>query len=361
MGCRRKGLCRPHLAEDSVRRISVASVSGGAVCVSQEFDLDEVEIDFISFVPRGANRKKYFLVKEDRQLKEDILKSILETDEGEVSRIVKEARLEGEAAGVLEAAAKLLKAYRDELPEDALKILAKACGLPESEPAVEKNDPKNEGEGKEGPAESLSKEAIAKMDPATQAVVKQLLEENVVTKAEAREARQIAKELKDEKILKEYVEKAEDLPNLPIAALKFGAGNEGPGRGASQASSLRSTEFSRLQMLSWRRAPSSQRLARPDRRVQRRGANLRQSQGPCGQRWRSDLRGSCREGHGPGAGAVREGRAGAPGEGRQAEGGEINGHGNSWSACSFRGCRQSLCQAILRHEDLGQPEGQHLR
>ena len=190
--------------------------------MSQEFDLGEVEIDFISFVPRGANRKKYFLVKEDRQLKEDILKSILETDEGEVSRIVKEARLEGEAAGVLEAAAKLLKAYRDELPEDALKILAKACGLPESEPVVEKNDPKNEGKETEGPAESLSKEAIAKMDPATQAVVKHLLEENVVTKAEAKEAKQIAKELKEEKILKEYVEKAEGLPNLAIEPIKFG-------------------------------------------------------------------------------------------------------------------------------------------
>ena len=49
--------------------------------MSQEFDLGEVEIDFISFVPRGANRKKYFLVKEDRALKDDILKSILETDE----------------------------------------------------------------------------------------------------------------------------------------------------------------------------------------------------------------------------------------------------------------------------------------
>ena len=112
--------------------------------MSQEFDLGEVEIDFISFVPRGANRKKYFLVKEDRQLKEDILKSILETDEGEVSRIVKEARLEGEATGVLEAVAKLLKAYMDELPEDALKILAKASGLPESARVVEKNDPKND-------------------------------------------------------------------------------------------------------------------------------------------------------------------------------------------------------------------------
>jgi hypothetical protein len=117
-----------------------------------------VEIDFISFVPRGANRKKYFLVKEDRALKEDILKSILETDEGEVSRVLKEARLEGESAGVLEAAAKLLKAYRDELPEDVLKVLAKACGLPESEPAA-KNDPKSEGERREGHAESLSTES----------------------------------------------------------------------------------------------------------------------------------------------------------------------------------------------------------
>lgn len=48
------------------------------MCVSHEFDLGEVEIDFITFVPLGANRKKYFLVKEDRLLKEDILKSILE-------------------------------------------------------------------------------------------------------------------------------------------------------------------------------------------------------------------------------------------------------------------------------------------
>ena len=87
--------------------------------------MGEVEIDFISFVPRGANRKKYFLVKEDRALKDDILKSILETDEGDISRVLKEAGLEGEAAGVLEAAAKLLKAYKDELPETALQILAK--------------------------------------------------------------------------------------------------------------------------------------------------------------------------------------------------------------------------------------------
>ena len=50
-------------------------------------------------------------------MKEDILNAIPETDEGE-------------AAEVLGSAAKLLKAYRDELPEGAMQILAKACRLP---------------------------------------------------------------------------------------------------------------------------------------------------------------------------------------------------------------------------------------
>lgn len=125
--------------------------------MSQEFDLGEVEIDFISFVPRGANRKKYFLVKEDRALKDDILKSILETDEGDVYRVLKEAGLEGEAAGVLEAAAKLLKAYKDELPDGALQILAKASGLPEPQPAA-KGHTKEEGAGEGGQEEGERRE-----------------------------------------------------------------------------------------------------------------------------------------------------------------------------------------------------------
>ena len=134
-------------------------------------------------------------------MKDDILKSILETDEGDASRVMKEAGLEGEAAGVLEAAAKRLKAYNDELPDGALQILAKASGLPEPQPATEGHT-KEEGAGagkKRGgaPETVLSKEALEKMHPATQAIVKQLQEENTATKAEAREARQMATELKE--------------------------------------------------------------------------------------------------------------------------------------------------------------------
>ena len=106
-----------HSTGGSVLRASALLHQGARFACPHEFDLGEVEIDFILFVPHGASQKKYFIVKEDRELKEDILKAILETDEGE-------------AAEVLGSAAKLLKAYKDELPEGALQILAKACGLP---------------------------------------------------------------------------------------------------------------------------------------------------------------------------------------------------------------------------------------
>jgi hypothetical protein len=43
-----------------------------------------------------------------------------------VSRILKESKLEGEAAEVLEGAAKLLKAYKDELPEENTATKAEA-------------------------------------------------------------------------------------------------------------------------------------------------------------------------------------------------------------------------------------------
>lgn len=189
----------------------------------REYDLRDVEVQFISFVPRGANKKEYLaVVKEMKELKEDIVKTILETPDEDLAKALQEAGLEGEGAGALVGAAKVLKAYKDALPENAIAILAKCAGLALPEFKKEDVPDKVAKETKKQAEGELSKEAIAKMDPETQAVVKQLLEENVVTKAEAKEAKQIAKELKDEKILKEYVAKAEDLPHLAIEPLKFG-------------------------------------------------------------------------------------------------------------------------------------------
>jgi len=55
----------------------------------QEFDLHDVEVQFISFVPRGANKKQFLVVKED--MLEDIVKTILETPNEDMAKVLKQA------------------------------------------------------------------------------------------------------------------------------------------------------------------------------------------------------------------------------------------------------------------------------
>ncbi|MEI6105261.1 MAG: hypothetical protein WCP70_15085 [Methanothrix sp.] len=185
----------------------------------REYDLRDVEVQSISFVPRGANKKEYLAVV--KELKEDIVKTILETPDEDLAKALQEAGLEGEGAGALVGAAKVLKAYKDALPENAIAILAKCAGL--ALPEIEKEDVPNKA-GKETnkrAASELSKETLEKLDPGVRSLLEKTLAERDQATAKADEALGLAKELKDEKILKEYIEKAEELPNLPIEVLKF--------------------------------------------------------------------------------------------------------------------------------------------
>lgn len=217
--------------------------------VSDVFDLTDVILEEVSFVPRGANMKEYLLVKEDR-MKDDILKAILETPDEELSNLLKEAKIEGEAADILGGAVALLKSYKDKLPENALELLAKGCGYPK--PAIDANKGKgqagkdedqtdqgqdeNKDQGQEDDEDGqdqregcygypATKEDLAKMDldPQTRAMIEKALDERDEARATGAEALKIAKELKDEKILKEYIAKAGELEHLPIQKDKHGA------------------------------------------------------------------------------------------------------------------------------------------
>ena len=186
----------------------------------REYDLRDVEVEFISFVPRGVNKKEYLAVV--KELNEDIVKTILETPDEDLQKALREAGLEGEGAGALVGASKLLKAYKDVLPENAIAILAKCTGLalPES---LKKDVPDNAGTQTNKQAEGeLSKETLEKLDPGIRSLLEKTLAERDQAKATADQALSLAKELKDEKILKEYVEKAANLPHLAIEPLKFG-------------------------------------------------------------------------------------------------------------------------------------------
>jgi hypothetical protein len=189
----------------------------------QEYDLRDVEVQFISFVPRGANKKEYLAVV--KELKEDIIKTILETPDEDLAKVFKESGLQGEGAEALVGAAKVLKAYKDALPENAIAFLAKCTGL--TAPEIEKKDVPDQTKGEKGKKEKqaageLSKEQLEKMDPGLRDLIQKSLDEARIAKERAEAAEKVAKDLREEKILKEYVAKAEELPHLTIEPLKFG-------------------------------------------------------------------------------------------------------------------------------------------
>ena len=271
---------------------------------SQEYDLRDVEAQFISFVPRGANKKQFLVVKED--VREDIVKTILETPDEDLAKALQEAGLEGEGAEALVGAAKVLKAYKDALPENAIALLAKCTGLalPSHEEGCAERGRKGRRrrtEKKEGQAGGeLSKEALEKLDPGVRSLLEKALEERDQATAKADQALSMAKELKDEKVLKEYVEKAEDLPHLPIEPLKFGPvmkalGEAHPAEFAEVYRVLKAVDA-----IVEKSALFSE-IGKAGQGNQRRGPGLRQGQGHGGQGRGPDLRGGSGEGHGLGA------------------------------------------------------------
>jgi len=176
-------------------------------------------LDEVSFVPRGANGKEYLLVKEAK-MKEAILKSLVETPDEDLKKALSEAKLDAQSVDVLETVGRVLKAYKDRLPEQALAILAKACGYPEPKlkPKAGKGKEDDDEEGDEGEGEDegeYSKELLEKMDPGIRAVIQKMEAKLDATKERAERSETLAKELKDEQITKIYIAKAQALPNIP--------------------------------------------------------------------------------------------------------------------------------------------------
>ena len=184
----------------------------------KEFDLIiSGLLDEVSFVPAGANGKEYLLVKE-HEMKDDILKSIIETQDEELKKALAESKTEGEAGDALAVVGKVLKIYRDRLPADTLAILAKACGYPEPKPAEgagKGGEGDDEGEDKGGEGYGYSKEQLEKMDPGVRVLFEKMAADNQATKERAEKAETLAKELKDAEITKAYIAKASALPHIP--------------------------------------------------------------------------------------------------------------------------------------------------
>ena len=205
-------------------------------------DLDALEV---AMVPKMANRKKFLILKSEEEsgmLDEAILKAVLETDledEEKVNKVLKAAKLSEKGQNAVKGALRLLGAYKDELPKDVLKTLAELGGYGYPEPAQKQKDEedkkKQEEEAKK--VEEAKKQAdkdkdkytfpVKKADgtmdfsgvpEAVRPAIEALWKENEAITKRAIEAEKVAKEERDKRVLKEYVEKAAaELADLPGA------------------------------------------------------------------------------------------------------------------------------------------------
>ncbi len=173
----------------------------------------------ISFVPRGANGKEYLLTKEHK-MKGDILKSIAETPDEELLKILNGEKLEKESLEVLEVVGSLLKSYKDKLPEGSLSILAKACGYPEPKPKEGKggkNDSTDDGQDDNNGDNNygFSKGQLEKMDPGTRDLITKMMGRIDASDKRAEKAEILAKQLEERRLNKEYAEKVKVLKHIP--------------------------------------------------------------------------------------------------------------------------------------------------
>jgi phage tail tape-measure protein len=126
----------------------------------------------VSLVDRAAIKRRFLILKEDSAMS-DILKSVLETDlenESKVDEILKAAGIGEEAVAAVKGSMRLLTAYKDELPDDILATIGNLSGFEvakAAEPETEEVKKAKEAEEEKVFLEKLNKamtEKCAKCD-----------------------------------------------------------------------------------------------------------------------------------------------------------------------------------------------------
>lgn len=194
--------------------------------VSRLKDLDVLEV---SLVPKGANKRKFLLLKSDQNLEgdesmkeviEQILKSELQ-EEDKITEELQKANLSEKAVSAAKGALRILSAFKKEFPKDFIGTLSKLSGydLPaqkEEEKAKKKEeDPKPAIKEDGTPVYELIPD---KLKPMVEKLCKS--QEDAVKKSN--ELEKILKEEREKRLIKEFIAKASEFKKLPINAEEFG-------------------------------------------------------------------------------------------------------------------------------------------
>jgi len=178
-------------------------------------DLHSMEV---SLVDRGANLKKRFPIFKEKGFMEheEILKAVLDTEvdeESNFSEWFEKAGVSDKGQGALKSALRILNAYKDELPKDALDKLAAAAGYPAPK-AKQKEDEEEEEDRYPKPKEKgkkVSKSADgddAKLPDNFQAILKAQKDEIEAVRKESERVKDELKKERDARELEGWIAKA---------------------------------------------------------------------------------------------------------------------------------------------------------
>ena len=200
--------------------------------------LTDLEVAEVSLVGKPANQRSFLVFKEEEggnkqmpDVNEKILEILQEELPENIVSQLEDGELEQLAEEELEAlrsAIKLLRAYKQELPENVLETLAELAELKLPETEVEEVTSQDEDEKimskkmLKGYPEPVKK-ADGSFDLSGVPKEQRAIIEALWKQAERSEL--LEKELKDERdqrLIKQYIEKAESFSNLPIKASEIG-------------------------------------------------------------------------------------------------------------------------------------------
>ncbi len=204
--------------------------------------LEDIIVDEVSFVKKGANKKKFLLKKADEpsndnknedkleeiSMKEEILKAATEVEldnSNDITEAVTKAEISQEGAEAITTVLQILKATAEDLPVEFYPELVTLAGgtLPVTEVEVEKIV-EVEKKTEEEKTEDLKKEALEALTKEQREVLEEALAISKAAEVTANEAKAALAKSEDLALTKEFITKAEkEFAALPEKADVVGA------------------------------------------------------------------------------------------------------------------------------------------
>lgn len=189
--------------------------------------LTDLDVFEVSTVDRGANRKKFIILKNLEGLKvpneKEILEKILETkldvkDEKKIDEFLAKQEIDEETKRAVKAALRVLESIKEKVPADVMSKLTAMLGMSSDNPSDEENKSTEENENKE---EAIKGE-IKKSDIDTKGM-SEVQKKNLDALFKSRDAdkerlEKVEKSLGEERVIrrkKEFLEKALELKHVP--------------------------------------------------------------------------------------------------------------------------------------------------